>query len=138
MEKYKNTVLTAIVLSEASHIFCCVLPTVFSIVSLLSGIGIISALPLGWVHIHDMLHHYEVPMIALSGLVLALGWGLHWSTEHMMTDQTETHTHCCHGPCEPKKNKVHFVLKAATVLFVVNVSIYFIFHRELGIMPVHS
>jgi hypothetical protein len=138
MEKYKNTVLTAIVLSEASHIFCCVLPTVFSIVSLLSGIGIISALPLGWVHIHDMLHHYEVPMIALSGLVLALGWGLHWYTEHMMTDQTETHTHCCHGPCEPKKNKVHFVLKAATVLFVVNVSIYFIFHRELGIMPVHS
>jgi hypothetical protein len=137
MQKYKNTVLTAIIASEASHIFCCVLPTVFSIASVLSGLGIVSALPVGWVHLHDVLHHYELPMIGVSALVLALGWGLHWYTEHVLVDDTKTHTHCCHGPCEPKKNRVHFILKAATVLFVLNVVIYTVFHRGMGIMPGH-
>jgi hypothetical protein len=112
-----------------------VLPTVFSLVSLLSGIGIISTLPAGWVELHEVLHKYEIPMIGFSGLVLCLGWTLHWYTEHMMTDKTESHTHCCHGPCEPKKNRVHFVLKAATVLFIANLAIYLIFHRGLAIGP---
>ncbi|MCE7885959.1 MAG: hypothetical protein DYH13_00425 [Alphaproteobacteria bacterium PRO2] len=130
MEKYRKTVLTAILLSETSHIFCCVLPTVFSIVSVLSGIGIISALPAGWTHLHDLLHHYEVPMIVLSGMVLALGWGLHYYTEHM--GPHEQHKHCCDGHCGPKeqkKNKVHMILKVATILFLVNVTVYFMFHR---------
>jgi hypothetical protein len=131
MQKYKNTVLTAILISESSHIFCCVLPTVFSIVSVLSGLGIVSALPAGWSQLHDLLHHYELPMIVFSGVVLALGWGLHHYTEHM--GPHEQHKHCCDGHCgskAQKKNKIHTVLKIASVLFVINVAVYFIFHRE--------
>jgi hypothetical protein len=131
MEKYRKTVLAALLVSETSHIFCCVLPTVFSIVSLLSGIGIISALPAGWMHFHDLLHHYEVPMIMFSAMVLALGWGLHYYTEHM--GPHEQHKHCCDGHCgttPQKKNKIHVVLKIATVLFVINVAVYFLFHRD--------
>jgi hypothetical protein len=75
MEKYRKTVLAALLVSETSHIFCCVLPTVFSIVSVLSGIGIISTLPTGWVHVHEILHHWEVPMITISGIILVMGWG---------------------------------------------------------------
>lgn len=136
MQKYKNTALLAILISEASHIFCCVLPTLFSVASLLSGVGLISTLPPAWVHLHEVLHHWEVPMIIFSGVVLALGWGIHYYAEHM--GPHEQHKHCCDGHCgpaEPKKNKVHFVMKAATILFVVNLAIYFIFHRELGITP---
>jgi len=136
MQKYKNTVLTAIVASEASHIFCCVLPTVFSIASVLSGVGIISALPVGWVRLHDILHHYELPMIGISAAVLALGWGLHYYSEHM--GPHEQHKHCCDGHCGPKastKNKVHTILKLATALFIINLAIYGIFHRGMNIGP---
>ncbi len=136
MEKYKNTVLGAIMVSEASHIFCCVLPTVFSIVSILSGVGIISTLPTGWIEIHDTLHYWELPMISVSAVVLALGWGMHYYMEHM--GPHEQHKHCCDGHCgpsEPKKNKVHLVLKMATVLFLANIAIYAVFHKGMGIMP---
>ena len=136
MERYRKTLLAAILISETSHIFCCVLPTVFSIVSVLSGIGIISTLPTGWRHVHDMLHHYEVPMIIFSAIVLALGWGMHWYTEHM--GPHEQHKHCCDGHCGPKgakKNNIHTILKIATILFFVNVTIYLVFHRGLGISP---
>lgn len=131
MEKYRKTVLAALLVSETSHIFCCVLPTVFSIVSVLSGIGIISTLPTGWVHVHEILHHWEVPMITISGIILVLGWGLHYYTEHM--GPHEQHKHCCDGHCGPKeqkKNKIHTVLKIATVLFVINVAVYVLFHRN--------
>jgi len=45
----------------------------------------------------------------------------------------EQHKHCCDGHCGPKaqkKNKIHMVLKIATVLFVINVAVYVLFHRN--------
>ncbi len=135
MEKYRKTVLAALLVSETSHIFCCVLPTVFSIASVLSGIGIISTLPTGWIEVHDLLHHWEVPMIMVSGIILALGWGLHYYSEHM--GPHEQHKHCCDGHCGPsaqKKNKIHTILKITTILFAVNVTVYFAFHREHPMM----
>jgi hypothetical protein len=131
MEKYRKTVLTALLISETSHIFCCGLPIIFSVVSILSGLGIVSTLPAGWTHLHDFLHHWEAPMIIISGIILALGWGLHHYTEHM--GPHDQHKHCCDGQCgtkAQKKNKVHVILKVATVLFVLNVTIYFAYHRE--------
>src|SRR5262245_42082343 len=103
MEKIRKTALTAIIISEASHIFCCVLPTVFSLVSILSGAGIITTLPHGWVELHEVLHAYEIPMIVFSAAVLALGWGLHYYVEHM--GPHEQHKHCCDGQCGPAEPK---------------------------------
>lgn len=60
-----------------------------------------------------------------------MGWGLHYYTEHMGLH--EQHKHCCDGHCGPKaqkKNKIHMVLKIATVLFVINVAVYVLFHRN--------
>lgn len=131
MEKYRKTVLTALMISETSHVFCCVLPTVFSIVSVLSGLGIVSTLPAEWVGLHNFLHAWEVPMIVTSGIILALGWGLHYYTEHM--GPHEQHKHCCDGHCGPKKqnkNKIHIILKIASVLFVINIAVYVLYHRD--------
>ncbi len=125
MEKYKKTVFTALILSEASHIFCCVLPTLFSVLSLLSGVGLVSVMPAGLERLHGVLHDWEAPMIAVSAVVLAAGWGLYYYSKKINCHDTG----CCHGPCEPKKNKVHLVLQIATVLFVVNVLVYAGLHR---------
>ncbi len=123
-QKWLNS---AIILSEASHIFCCVLPTVFSIMSLLAGFGMIGAMPYWLQSVHDTMHHWELPMIGMAGTVIALGWILNW-----VTLKLDAHSeHCHHGGCTPKKKKsANLILKAATVLFMVNLVIYFGFHRN--------
>lgn len=129
MEKHHATVLWAIILSEGSHIFCCVLPTVFSIASLLAGFGLIGAMPGVFVEVHEGLHAWEVPMILISGGVLVLGWGL-----HLYSQRIDCHdTGCGHGPCAPKKSKTLIFLKFATALFVINIAVWLVFHRGMQI-----
>jgi hypothetical protein len=131
MTKHQKTILTAILLSEASHVFCCVLPTVFSILSLLGSFGLIVAMP-GWMQsLHTTMHGYEVPMIILSASVVALGWALHYYAHHLNKMQTHNHT-CCdhdHGAI-PKAQTTHKILIAASVLLIINLIIYFAFHRN--------
>lgn len=125
-EHHRKAIVWAVLLSEGSHIFCCVLPTLFSVLSLLSGAGMISMMPASLVSMHDILHQYEVPMIIASAVILAIGWGL-----HLYSQKIDCHdTGCAHGPCETKKSKTHIFLIIATLLFAVNVSVYMIFHRS--------
>lgn len=124
-DKLHKSVFWAVALSEGSHVFCCVLPTLFSVFSLLAGLGVVATMPAFMVSIHETLHHWELPMIALSGLLLALGWGL-----TMYSDKIDCHDNgCCHGACELRKSKGHLVLKIATVLFIFNIVIYLGLHR---------
>lgn len=131
MQKFQKSIYAAIIASEASHVFCCVLPTVFSALSLLAGLGMVSAMP-GWmVSIHKLLHGWEVPMILASAVVLALGWGLYWYSQKI-----DCHDHGCgHGPCEPKKDRTNLILKIATVLFFINITVYGVLHRGMDISP---
>ncbi len=135
MHKHKKTVLTALVISESSHIFCCVLPTVFSVMSLLAGAGIMT-MPAAWVHLHEEMHAWELPVIALSACVLAAGWGLHIYTQKHDCG----HEGCGHPPCNTGKNKTHLLLMAATVLFAVNLFVYGVFHKGMGVFapPAHE
>lgn len=124
-DKLHKSVFWAVLLSEGSHIFCCILPTLFSVFSLLAGLGVVATMPTFMVSIHDTLHHWELPMIAISGLLLALGWGL-----TIYSDKIDCHdTGCCHGACAPQKSRGHLVLKIATVLFIFNIVIYLGLHR---------
>ncbi|MCK6418167.1 MAG: hypothetical protein L6Q57_04420 [Alphaproteobacteria bacterium] len=128
---HKKAILWAVILSETSHIFCCVLPTLFSVLSLLAGLGMVSLMPPVFVEMHEMLHAYEVPIIAASGLVLLLGWVLHRHAQKVDCHDTGCH----HGPCGTQKGLSHRILLIATLLFVVNVSVYLIFHRGMGVVP---
>lgn len=132
-EKSSSKIIWAVIATETSHVFCCVLPTLFSLVSLLSGFGLIVTIP-GWlVDIHDALHEYELPMIGFSSAVVALGWGLHY-----FSIKNDCHDHGCHHePCGPRKRTASKILVAATVLLSFNMLIYFGVHRPAE-MRAHS
>lgn len=124
MQRINKALGWAILASETSHVFCCVLPTLAGVFSLLSGLGVVGVLPAGIMSFHEMMHEWEIPMIVASGVILALGWGL-----YAVSLRLDCHdTGCHHGACAPKKNKTALILKAASVLFVVNTVIYLTFH----------
>lgn len=125
-QKVQKSLMWAVILSETSHLFCCVLPTIVSLMGLLAGLGMVVALPTGVLRLHDFLHEWEVPMIAGSGLILALGW-----LAVRYGDKVDCHsTGCSHDACAPRKSRAHLVLKIATVLFVFNVLVYTVVHRS--------
>lgn len=128
-EDIQKRLVWAVILSESTHIFCCVFPTVFSVMGLLAGLGVVVAMPGFMVDMHDFLHAWELPMIAASGVVLALGWLAIMYSDRI--DCRTAETSCCdHGPCTPKKNRAHLVLKIATVLFIFNVFVFFVLHKN--------
>ncbi len=127
MDRLQNKIYWTIMVSEMGHIFCCVLPTVFSLLSLLAGLGLVGALPAGYIEFHDVMHHWELPMIICSGVLLAFGWGLYYYSKKVDCRDTG----CGHGPCTPKKKKSEFVLILATGLFVMNIAVYSVVHQDV-------
>ena len=129
MEKLQKSLNVAVILAEVSHVFCCVLPTVVSLMSVLVGAGLIGTLPVSLLVLHDLLHDWELPIIVGSGVLIALGWVVMWYSRKIDCHNTG----CGHEPCGPKKLRSTRLLKIATVLFVINVSVYTVFHRGMGI-----
>lgn len=126
--KFQKTLYATLVASESVHIFCCGLPTLFSILSVLAGMGVIATMPSIIESTHALMHVYEIPVIAFSGVVLLLGWGLYSYGQKL---DCRTESACSHGPCEPKKDRTKLFLIAATLLFLGNLAIYFIFHQGM-------
>lgn len=132
MERMQKSVFWAVIVAETSHLFCCVFPTIFSILGFLAGVGLMTAMPAGLVHIHDLLHRWEIPIILFSAVMIAFGWGVDF-----MGRRLDCHdTGCVHEPCGTRKRKAHKVLIFATLLFAFNIVVYIAFHRDgIGIMP---
>lgn len=123
-EKTQKRLIWAVALSESSHIVCCVFPTLFSVVGLLASAGMVIALPPAMIDLHEFMHEWEVPMIAVSGIILVLAWGA-----VLYSDKVDCHsTGCGHGACAPRKKSAHTILKIASALFVVNVLVYIFLH----------
>jgi len=130
MEKINRGLFWGIIASESIHIFCCALPTLFSVLSLLAGMGMIATMP-GFIdQTHDIIHSYEIPMIITSGVILVLGWGLYIYSRKI---SCRTQGTCSHSPCGPKKDRTKAFMIVATVLFIVNVTVYFTFHRAVNL-----
>ena len=127
MQKLQKFLNVTILATETSHIFCCVLPTVFSLLSLLAGVGLIGAIPPGIELLHDIIHNWEIPIIITSGVVLALGWWVYGYAQKMDCE----HMGQGHEVCSSKKKRSATILKIASLLFVVNVTIYFLVHRPI-------
>lgn len=110
--------------SEISHFFCCGLPIVFSLLSLLSGVGLIATMPMGIHSLHEVMHNYEMPMIIISGTVILLGWAL-----HVVANKIDCHnTGCVHEPCGSKKKRSSKILLVATALYTLNLVGYLLLH----------
>ncbi len=127
MQKLEKVINYTALATEASHIFCCVLPTIFSLLSLLVGLGVIGAVPPGIDFMHDLIHDWEIPIIIASGLVIFVGWLLHDYAQKIDCESMGPD----HEICAPRKKSAEKILKIATFLFVVNVSIYFLVHRPM-------
>lgn len=115
----------AVLLSESSHVFCCVFPTIFSLIGLLAGAGMV-VMPVSLIHAHEYLHQWELPMIVASGLILGLGWLTVWYSGRIDCHSTGCH----HGACAPRKSRAHKVLYVATILFCINVFVYAAIHKS--------
>ncbi len=107
------------------HIFCCGLPIIFSVVGLLSGVGVFVALPSGLEHLHEQMHDFEVPMLLFSGGVIVLG-GLAHFIAYRLDCRSDG---CCHEPCKPQKKRSMKILSLAAVLYIVNVLAYLFVHH---------
>lgn len=124
MHKHQNTALWTFVAAESIHVFCCVLPMTFSVLSLLAGFGFISSMPAFMTTSHNLIHNFELPIMTLSTVVIAMGWGFYCYSRKLDCSKTV----CEHAPCAPKKQRTHIFLIAATVLFTVNIGLYFLLH----------
>jgi len=125
MRKLQKIINVTALATETSHIFCCVLPTVFSLLSLLVGLGVIGAVPSGIAHFHDLIHDWEIPIIITSGVVILFGWAVNAYAKKMDCKSLGAG----HEVCEPRKKKTEKILKIATVLFLINISVYFLIHK---------
>ncbi len=122
MERVQAVLYWAIVASVSSHLFCCVLPTVISVIGLVTGLGFFSGIMPFYENIHEMIHHSEKPILFFSATMLALGW-----TIQAYSARIDCHdTGCSHGSCSPKKKRAAFILKIATVLFAFNLGVFFL------------
>jgi hypothetical protein len=130
IKKAQHLFSWVVILSECSHIFCCVLPTMFSVLSVLVGMGLIGVMPIWMDQLHHMMHGWEIPVITGSGIVVLIGWVLHHVSRKMDCHDTG----CVHGACEPKKKNTVLVLQIATFLFVINVFVYLFFHHGLEVL----
>ena len=125
MQRIQHLVNWASVLTQLSHIFCCGLPVLFSVLSLLSGLGVMASMPSGLVSLHEMTHDYEMHLIIMAGVIVLFGWALHyiaWRIDCMKTG-------CAHEPCGEKKKRSSKILAFATILFIVNVSSFLLLHN---------
>lgn len=117
----------AVLASELSHVFCCVLPTLVTILGVLSNLGLATFAPGFIMDLHETLHAYEVPIVIFSGVMVVLGWMI-----HLRSTKIDCHdTGCVHPPCSSSKIKNARILQIATFLFALNLVIYFGVHRNV-------
>ena len=120
----------AVILTEVSHVFCCVLPTIVTLISVLASMGVAIQVPVLMLDLHDFLHHYEVGIIMLSGVMLAVGWALYMFSRRIECMKSHCEPH--ETVCAPQKNNTHTVLVVASVVFLINVSVYTFVHVHLA------
>ena len=127
--KHRDVLHLMAMVSVLGHVFCCGLPMVLGLVSLLAGMGAMAHSFPGLHNLHNFVHAHEGLLIGFSMFMLALGWGF-----QIHANKVDCHdTGCSHPPCEPKKSKASKLLLVATVLFLLNaLNILFLSHHDVG------
>lgn len=132
MQKVNRNIFWLVMASETVHLFCCVLPSIVSVLSLLASLGVTGAVPLGLHELHHVMHDWEIPLITASAVILLAGWVLHYISWRL---DCRNQVGCAHGPCDSKKRRTNWILWLATSLFFVNLIIYLGLHHFTA--PVH-
>jgi len=124
MQRFQAITNWGAAFTQLGHIFCCGLPALFSVLSLLSGLGIMMTMPAGLESLHHSMHDYEMPLIITAGIITTMGWVLHIISSKLDCRSTG----CAHEPCAPKKKRSSKVLIFSTVLFAINIFILLTAH----------
>ena len=113
-----------VIMGSLMHIFCCGLPLLLSITSFATTLGIssLSIFEVGW---FEPIENY---VLIIMGLMLALTYFVNRSSKKL--DCTEDGS-CTHPPCDEKKDISGYLLKIATVLYLVNIAIFVL--NKLGV-----
>ncbi len=120
----------AVLISEFGHVFCCVLPTVFTVLSFAANIGLVSMAPTWMMDIHEKIHHYELQIVAFSGAILAFGW-----IAYFYGEKTDCHSAECEHSCNAHKKRNRTILTIASFLFAINLFIYAFVHKNIFNLP---
>ena len=124
MEKINLYIGWFIITTQTTHVLCCGLPIIVSTISFLSGIGLMASMPKIFNGAHAIVHDYESIIIAFSTTMLVIGWALHYLSKELDCRKAG----CEHEPCSPVKKRSNRILIAATILFAINITIYFALH----------
>ena len=108
-----------VVLTGLSHIFCCGLPVLVSVLGVSSALGVVGVTTV-W---EDYLHEWETEILVFSGIMLLVGIFLQFISYKL--DCIEN-AGCQHEPCQPKKKTWFYILLAAVVVYLINVSVFFL------------
>lgn len=130
MQKLQSGIFYTILASEIGHVFCCVIPTVLSLLALGASYGLVATLPDFLVSFHSFMHQWEKLVILVSGTLLALGWLLYW-----LSLRINGAADCCggdHTKTGKTGNKTVLVMSVASVLFCLNLGIYLGVHQGAG------
>ncbi len=75
-----------------------------------------------FVMFHSFIHDYELHILIGSGALLAFGFGLHVFS-HWMACRSSDHSH---ATSEPKRFRIGWIFTIALILYIANLSFYFI------------
>ena len=78
-------------------------------------------LPAAFSKLDQFVDQFSVPILCFSILMLTFGWGL-----QILSDRTEDchASGCTHPPCGPSKAQSKRILWGATLLFLLNLSVF--------------
>lgn len=119
----------AVLLSELSHVFCCVLPTLFTLFSFAANVGLVGEAPGFLMRLHEQMHHYEIPLIVFSGGMVAIGWAVFLLGRNFILEGEGQN--CSETACRKQKCHNYNILVLATLLFVLNVGIFAFVHKNV-------
>ncbi len=110
------------VLSLVSHFFCCFLPGVISVLTLitLSGSMVLTMEDFGIPeYVHEEMIFISAAVLLFSGIINYISWKL----------DCRAVGGCSHEPCAPKKAKYFKLYAYSVVFFVLNAVIHFSLHE---------
>ena len=112
---------TFVISSALVHLFCCGIPLLISAAGLATVIGVAG----GEVFHSEWFEEIEIQLMIISGVILLISAALQYVSHRV---DCRTDAECTHEPCDKKKDYSKIIFRAAIVLYIFNLSVFFFTH----------
>ncbi len=121
------------VFSLGAHLFCCGIPAIVAIVSLISTVSLSgTALML---QIKDFSETIHLAAFAFSTLMVIIALGTFFLSRKQNCVEDG---HCAHEPCAPKKTKNWRLMSISLALYAINVIVFLYLDHLMPYADVHA